>query len=368
MGDDRFINRPLSVALDLVRAVAALVVLVGHSVQVGLYSGYFPFSDMMQHDAVIVFFVLSGLVISSSVGDGRATLSSYAIARAARILPVSLPALAFALGAYLLAQYNGTPPPINPPAYDILTLRSFILPPLFLSENSFGLGPVWNPPYWSMCYEAWFYAIFAAASFLRGASRVIWIGIFALLAGPRVLMLLPIWLIGVGLASCGASSRASSLHGIFLMSIAVASFPLTSGVAVPVAEALIRVTPWELGYSRFILTDLLLGLGIALGFIGMRPLVTAGWSWFSRIERPIRYMAGLSFTLYLLHWPILCLLLTFGIGCGSSVAGFILALTAVVAFCAVVAAVTERRRNAMRALLAALFNQNSWRNSRVLHR
>ena len=102
-----FITAPLSVTLDLVRFLAALVVLVCHAAQAKLYSGRFPDIPLAQHYAVVVFFVLSGLVITASVQRRRTSFGQYAIARAARILPVSVAAMAFATSAFVIVTALG---------------------------------------------------------------------------------------------------------------------------------------------------------------------------------------------------------------------------------------------------------------------
>ncbi len=167
-----FVTRPLSICLDLVRFAAALVVLVCHAAQAGLYSGRLPGTPLAQHYAVVVFFVLSGLVIAASAARRRSTLGAFAIARAARILPVSVAALIFSTMAYLVTAALGGPAMHND-TYGQLSLGGTVLPLLFLSESTWGAGPVWNPPYWSLCYEVWYYALFGAAVYLRGPGRVV---------------------------------------------------------------------------------------------------------------------------------------------------------------------------------------------------
>ncbi len=343
----------MSVSLDIVRAGAALVVLVCHAVQVGIYTGPFPDIPMAQHYAVVVFFVLSGLVISTSVQKNRGTLSSYAISRTARILPVSLAALAFGTAAFLLAMSLGASP-LHTDTYGELTLRGTVLPALFLSESTFGAGPVWNPPYWSLCYEAWYYALFAAAVFLRGGRRVVSIALLAVLAGPRILLLLPVWLVGVWLAVSKRPRRATFWQGLGLLAVSLACAALLTGLVWPAAAIMRELAGayyGELGFSRFVLTDFVLALAVATSFIGLRPLADKYPQLLLRLERPARVMAGFSFTLYLFHWPILCLMRTFHLTSGNSIAGFMLLLAMMIAACFAISLFTERKRNAVRAVI-----------------
>jgi peptidoglycan/LPS O-acetylase OafA/YrhL len=166
MRDTPFITRPLSILLDLVRGLAALAVLVGHAVQLGHYRGPYPFTMLFQHNAVIVFFVLSGLVIAASVDRGGHRLVDYAVARLSRILPVSLPALTISLAVVALDRTITSAPLFGEDGRGVAP-REMLSALLFLSESwQTGFSP--NPPYWSLCYEVWFYALFAVATFLHG--------------------------------------------------------------------------------------------------------------------------------------------------------------------------------------------------------
>lgn len=61
----------MSIVLDIVRGMAAIAVLIGHAVQLGIYSGPWPFEFSLQHNAVIVFFVSSGILITNSLQNMR---------------------------------------------------------------------------------------------------------------------------------------------------------------------------------------------------------------------------------------------------------------------------------------------------------
>lgn len=221
VSDERFLTRPLSVVLDFVRFGAALLVAVGHAVQLGLYHGWFPFGVRMQHYCVIVFFVLSGLVISTSVLGGRSNLPRYAVAQISRILPVAIPSLIFStLAAYLLAG----PSPVrmdNSPEDALAVTRQLLAPLTFISAWPGVAGPVWNPPYWSLCYEVWYYAIFALAAFLRGWLRVIAVIVGCAAAGGAILLLMPVWLFGVALTHTPAARRLPLAAAPFLLAAVV---------------------------------------------------------------------------------------------------------------------------------------------------
>lgn len=346
MAQDRFITPPLSLWLDLVRGLAALVVLIGHGVQSKLYTGPWPFSILLQHNAVTVFFVLSGLVIATSVDSRPGSLRDYAIARASRILPVALPAVLLSvilasISNEILPATDGKPP---------LRPMQTALATVFLSE-SFGPGWALNAPYWSLCYEVWFYALFGAWTYLRGKARLAWTAGLALVAGANILLLLPIWLVGVALARDPAAKVTDPVRGASFLIGGLIVFHLVSGMAPAVLDALMPHYPWNLGYALYAPTDLLLGLAVAACFIGLRPLVALVPDALVPFERPIRWLAGCSFSIYLFHAPVLHLLYSAGLGAGENFAGFLMIMVVIIALCAALAQVTEHRRPAVQAWL-----------------
>lgn len=354
--DDRFITRPLSICLDLVRFAAALIVLVCHAAQSKLYSGWFPNIPLAQHYAVVVFFVLSGLVIATSAQHRKLTFTQYAIARAARILPVSLSALAFATLAFVIVTALGGSA-MHTDTYGDLSWRGFLLPLVFLSESTWGAGPVWNPPYWSLCYEVWYYTLFGAAVYLRGPRRIFALIAATLLAGPRVLLLMPIWLVGVVLALTPQARRNSPWTGALLVIAGLAGAYLHTAWVMPGLHLIKSLTaPFEmqLSFSRFALSDLLLGLAVAATFAGLRALCNRWPKPWLALERPARTLAGFSFTLYLFHWPLLLLAKTVGIVAGHSGAGFAIEIIAIVAITYLISLGTERQRDRVRKWLETL--------------
>lgn len=355
MSDPPFITRPLSIALDIVRALAALAVLVGHARQLGHYDGYWPFSVLFQHNAVIVFFVLSGLVIAASVDRARQlgtpqTLASYALARASRILPVALPALLLSLAVIAVNSLISPVTYFREDAWGIPT-SNLISAVLFLSE-SYQTGLPLNPPYWSLCYEVWFYALFAAATFLDGRKRLIWVAGLAAIAGPNILLMLPVWLVGVALARMPLARRPASVWlGAVFAALALAALYLVPMWARPVQQLVPDLAFWDLGFATYAFSDAALAVAIALGFVGLRILTASGANWLEKVDAPVRWFANMSFSLYLLHWPLLKLLRVLR-GLDQGPVGYIVALAATVAVCGGFAVLTEHRRHAVRALLA----------------
>ncbi|HEY7576230.1 MAG TPA: acyltransferase family protein, partial [Acetobacteraceae bacterium] len=181
----------LSLYLDLVRFAAAVVVLLSHAWLV-LFPGY-PL-HWPGPAAVIVFFVLSGFVIAYVTDEKDRTLADYTLDRVSRLWSVALPALGFGM---ILGHFAGqsvfSPEPTWPGAGWRTAANT-----VFLGQTWFlDLAPPLNGPFWSLNYEAWYYAIFGAWTYLPRPFRVLTAVVLATIAGPKILLLMPCWLLGV---------------------------------------------------------------------------------------------------------------------------------------------------------------------------
>src|SRR5687767_2567168 len=145
------LDQPFSVYLDLVRFLAAVLVVLLHFRQFGIASGEAALSiPTMGREAVVAFFVLSGFVIAHTTRARRQDARDYAVARAARLYSVALPVLlvAFASAALLHALPGAK---VND-AYQLL--KPYLYIPfhlLFLGELwQFSEAPPWLQPWWSL--------------------------------------------------------------------------------------------------------------------------------------------------------------------------------------------------------------------------
>ena len=250
-------KRDVSAFLDLTRTLAAFTVFLAHLSR-PMFGGGVPFiSGELAHTAVIVFFVLSGFVISwAAERDG--TAREYVLNRASRIYSVALPALALTwlTDNYLLLHYPGVLGALyqytTPWKYLPLFL-SFSNDFWFLSEDAFS-----NIPYWSLCYEVWYYVLFGALVFSRGFWR--WgIAIVSLMImGPRLWLLWPIWLAGAYLHRLPPLSRGNSRALLFLCLVGLIALK-ESGLEEALNEFIDEATggfaETHLRYSQFFLGD-----------------------------------------------------------------------------------------------------------------
>ncbi|MGF1525945.1 MAG: acyltransferase family protein [Candidatus Competibacterales bacterium] len=294
----------LSTYLDIVRFSAALLVVHDHlpalSFGVGVHITF-------GHQAVMAFFVLSGFVIAASTWQRPLGLQDYLIRRGARIYSVALPILllTFAICAlgkvYLPAAYE------NFYQYDKFYL--------YLVLHLFFLGEVWTLseepyaliPYWSLGYEVWYYILFAFAVFYRGFKRFFWLVVVLLLVGYQLWLLWPVWLMGVALHRYShrwTLSKPVGRLGFWLTVFGFFAFK-TSGLFDDLALASQALWPfegWPLARANAYLADYVVG---ALVVANIHCARCSQFEGLLVIQRPAAFLASYTFTLYLLHYPLI---------------------------------------------------------------
>lgn len=305
------ISRGYSVYLDLFRLVAALVVVGAHAMMPVISGNHymFPFGE----DAVEAFFVLSGFVIASVVDGRENTFRLFAVARLSRLWSVLIPALL--IGPLLvhlalhfwhegyLAQFQG---PILSSEF-----AGSIASALFINEIWFlSLTPATNAALWSISFEFWYYAIFAVYVF--APKRFRWPGIVmaAAIAGPQILLLMPAWILGAALYYFRASVRmpkgvaiAVFIAGPVFVLIGH-TFHLASileGLYLPVLGP--RVVYGDIFFARDFLWQNLVGLAIAAHLAAAYSLLRNADAVTISAASVIRWAAGLTYSIYLLHFP-----------------------------------------------------------------
>ena len=313
-----------SVHLDLIRGVSALAVLFYHMrglffvdypslvsksmLSIGLYA-----VTGLGHQAVMIFFVLSGYFIGTSVMESVSkqqwSWRTYLVSRITRLQLVLLPALV--LGA--LWDRIGMRIPQAAPLYygglykfyvPSVALRSTV--PVFLGNLFFLqsiVSPVFgsNGPLWSLSYEFWYYIVFPALIL----ATAIWVGtrVRILCAGLALFLL---WFIGLQISSyffiwlVGALVGRLSRTGRFKLSFP--TLPWLAGLMFVGALAWSRVHR----LSSDLLTDYIVALCFALWLytllLGSREDASPAYVYGAK------KLAGFSYTLYLTHFPALLLL------------------------------------------------------------
>lgn len=301
----------LSLYLDGLRVIAAFAVLLSHFAYPRFTRGdYLILRDLnLGSDAVVLFFVLSGLVIAYTSDVKDRTLGTFAFNRVTRLLSVVAPAIVLTLvfdrlGAWLHPEaYAGWW--YNPVPVWIALLHGLT----FTTEwGPLGLRIGTNGPFWSLSYEAAYYVLFAVALFTRGLWRLVLIGGLVLVVGLKVLALMPAWLVGVGLYHL--LRREQKAGGWFLAVAPVVAYVLALAANVPYGLRLLTIvalgpeTVEALRFSDEFLWNALIGMLAGAQIAGVARLMASGHAPV-RGARAIRWLAGASFSLYLVHYPAL---------------------------------------------------------------
>lgn len=310
-----------SLWLDVLRVGAALTVLLGHMAHVRFTGG--DWSVLREwnvaSDAVIVFFVLSGVVIAYAA-DRDGSLGRFAFRRVTRIVPVVVPALLLTIAFDALGR-SLDPSAYQSPFYEALPLADMLGRGLSFTSEWQGL---WdrvrlgsNGPLWSLSYEVAFYMMFAVTVFLGGALRAVLLALIMVLVGVPILALLPCWALGVLLWRHLGTLPVLSRSGAWSLAAAGALVPVALKL-VGLPEMLSAATEAAfvpgshhaaLGYSDEMVWNTLLAVGVAVHLWGVHALATHGALGVpDRIARAVRWVAGGSFSLYVLHYPTLHLL------------------------------------------------------------
>lgn len=300
-------NRSFSIYLDLVRFTAAFLVYLYHSNQRLLVKEILPASGY-GHSSVIVFFVLSGFVIAFVTDTKERDWKTYAASRLSRVLSVAVPAVVLTLildsiGRQLMPALYSYP-------FDSFVVRTvsslLMLNEIWLTSiTSFS-----NVPYWSICYESWYYLLFGLMTFMKSRLKWVCLVLLALLLGPKIVLLAPVWLAGVGLYRWKALEKISvSAAAVLLLASIVGIIAFHWAGVEPVISRYFKgligeSLHKELTFSKFFVSDYLLTLLVFSNFVAMRRLAPMASEFWIAIEKPVRWVAGFTFTLYLLHQPL----------------------------------------------------------------
>ena len=317
MGSRPVITRGLSGYLDLLRFGAAFVVLLSHFAYTRFTDGQYSFIRELNlgSDAVVLFFVLSGFVITFAATQKDKTAGPFAFSRLTRLWSVAIPALALAL------VFDGWGVKVNPefyldaPYYNAVGALEYWWRGLTFSSHWAGdtlrLGS--NGPYWSLSYEAAYYIAFGIFLYLSGLLRWLALGLCALIFGLKIWLLAPAWFMGVGLyivLSRADFRRYSALMVKLMIVTPIFIYILCQMMGLP--ETL-RVLTYvligpeqfaKLGFSDEFIWNALIGALFTLHLFGVSILLSGRVTDF-HWQAAVKWLAGGSFSLYLVHYPVL---------------------------------------------------------------
>jgi peptidoglycan/LPS O-acetylase OafA/YrhL len=294
--------------LDLVRLASALAVVVSHCAdplkwQVG----------QMGIDAVSIFFVLSGLVISTITANRESTPIEYGSARLARIYSILVPALII---TYILdragmvmneAAYAGYAEEFKGWIEPGAGIGSYIASMLFLNQIWFvHITPGSNGPIWSLTHEVWCYLIFGVMFFNRKPLAIMFGVALFVVAGPKFILIAPCWFMGVGVALIISRGVARWLAwplaiAPVILFIIVNFMGFQNG-----AHGLSKLVGFELSpylwnssyFLRFYFTSAL----AAAHFVGMSAVLARHAK--GKKGRIVFWAAQYTYSIYLFHYPI----------------------------------------------------------------
>jgi len=370
------------VMFDLIRGISAILVCAGH-LRAGMFISYadvaieekslfmaaFYFITSLGHEAVMVFFVLSGFFVGGGILRKERNcfiFSRYIVERVSRLWIVLIPAIIFTLAVdFYIGRINpllldgGAFKTLNSGPTDLysVSIGTFISN-LFFLQNI--LTPVFgsNGPLWSLTNEFWYYIIFPIL--MIAARRVHSNVVIANLATFLVPCFLAffyiydlligffIWLIGAIVAYIYQRCTFILNRGytwaaffLFVISILVGKTKLLSGVG----------------------SDLLIGISFGFLLVTMR-----GWDWkikgSVKMRNGVLFISDISYTLYLFHFPIVLLIFSIFYRVNKVVFDFYNAfifigwLTLLIALGAFFWYCFERHSNRLKAILLSKIDKN----------
>jgi peptidoglycan/LPS O-acetylase OafA/YrhL len=289
--------------LEYLRFLAALVVIIGHSqslfsADITALLGPFPqrLGILTFHVAVPVFWTLSGYVLfwkyHKPIGDGVISASRFAMLRLSRLYPLHLVTLLLTAVLQIAYVRFGSPQPlVFVGDYDF----RFFVAQLFFASNWFTTTASFDGPVWSISVEVLIYALFYSVARLLPLHRsdtlfaIIGISAAGYWLAAHFVGGTAIWICQCAVcfflgASLCANRISLARHPIIYMLIATAA-----------TAALYAIRPtYALDFAVPVL---------AVFFF------SAGRFWQSRGAQSLSFVGHFTYGTYLLHTPMLALML-----------------------------------------------------------
>lgn len=361
-------NKGTSLYLDIVRFTAALLVFLDHlsgrAMSGGLIWRFHHYGTV----AVSVFFILSGFVIAHVLATRERTLLEYSASRFGRLYSVVLPALAITLLVHTIDMATPNTLPMLHAPTTAAPIVQYIVTALFLNRawvlgGFLGLEPTSDIPFWSLGFEVAYYIAIAAIVFGRGWARAGVLVILAIVSGPTIILLAPIWFLGFWLYHLQARLQVSQ---------PVATALFVGGIAICIVSTFVVgfKSPWDLPVlmpgnpgtqPHTQLADFacryISGAGFALNLIGFVSLSKAAEPTLARYARQIRWLGSLTFALYLFHQPVVEFLTVHPVGVPGSLPQLIWVVCIPLLVVVTVGRLCERSKGSYRRLFLRVFER-----------
>jgi peptidoglycan/LPS O-acetylase OafA/YrhL len=298
-----------SLAVFFCHARALFFVEYGSVFQPNLFVKFLYFITGFGHQAVMLFFVLSGYLISSNILHQRKKRewkwSLYLANRFTRLYIVLIPALLlttfwdyygiFAFGTSNI--YGGLGSSVLPDGImSQIGAQVFIGNALFL-QNIFVPSFGSNAPLWSLNYELWYYILLPLLLTVLWKDTLLWRKCLCLVLAAIIIILIPIvmlkyfsiWLMGLVIAVAPAvtNKKVSQLRNLSLVML-----------------ALFLIFTRYAGYSQYVFTlDASIGTSFACFLYTLlncnETRIGPAYRWIAK------KLSDMSYTIYLVHIPIL---------------------------------------------------------------
>jgi peptidoglycan/LPS O-acetylase OafA/YrhL len=302
----------LLIYLDLIRIAAAIAVFCDHWSAEPFTGGRIWEALGFYGDlAVTIFFVLSGYVIAFVSATRENCARAYAVSRLSRLYSVAIVAL------LLTTVLDTVGARIDPGLYEVQkvlwkpeSLAGYVSAFFFVNEFQIfqfgGIQPGTDGPFWSLSFEAAYYAIAGLLLFAPRRAGAIAALALLLMAGRTIAAMFPLWLLGFALFHWRRRLAPPSALAWVLFSIsgltllwlpwALDFFPRKYfGLAFP----------WACGeFDRILAYD----YAVALAFVShlaAAMTLAKDVKFPATASRVIRKFSAMTFPLYLMHYPAL---------------------------------------------------------------
>tara|TARA_B100001121_G_C18643645_1_gene600523 strand:- start:73 stop:1263 length:1191 start_codon:yes stop_codon:yes gene_type:complete len=321
-------NPSLISFLDLSRWAAAAIVFISHlrnplflsygnidPDEINIFIQIWYFITGWAGEGVIIFFVLSGLLVGASgyekIRIGKFSTGNYLIDRVSRLYVAIIPALILSytfdyFGSTFLSNvgfWDHSHPMINEKIdsapfesklnFENFTANFFMLQHFFFDT----LGS--NSPLWTISAEFWFYIIFGVFGLLKlGQSKKItvllclFILIFLYFFRLEFILLLGYWLVGVFAGAIKPNNIIKPIYAFLL----VLSALVFSRFFINSSSSSLEV----------VIINYMVAISYGLLILSMRGKKMNYLIKFASLNK---FLASFSFSLYLLHFPLMLFLL-----------------------------------------------------------
>ncbi|WP_440711096.1 acyltransferase family protein [Herbiconiux sp. YIM B11900] len=325
-------------SLDGLRGLAALTVVLGHARLILLADPVLTVAGLQQvaegvgvigNKAVWLFFVLSGLVLTRfATGRSGFDYGAYLLSRLARLYLPVWAALALTATSLLIAPrvanlglgqwIDGHPPGMTP--------AGLVADATLVAGTSGTLSPLWTLQ-WEVLFSlllVLYIAVLRRVPPAAGVALGIALATLGARLGSEILLYLPMFAIGVALALgwpqlSGLARRLQSPGGRRMrdhptpptssgsprVPALVATVVTAAGIALAVAScsvgSVLRGSGLDTGWLTVVDTaSALAGVTLVVVLVGLAPALIR-----MSTSRPVRWLGAISFSLYLVHEPIL---------------------------------------------------------------